>query len=255
MQDYIVESVDKAIDLLMAVARKPNIGVTELAKKTGVTKSRAFRLLHTMEQRKIIKRTSESTYGLGEAMLVLGITASTQTDVIRLATPILEELCQRVNETVQLRIVDGLDALCIAKAEPSRDLRVHANVGRRRPLYAGSPKCLLAFQPQEFIDRCVPLKPPALTAQTPKSRAAILEELTKIRRQGYCVSRGEVSDHQVSCAAPVFALDNSVVATIHVVAPAFRIRESELEHIIRIATSAAQRLSRALGWSEEETAV
>lgn len=251
MQDYVVNSVDKAFDLLMAVARKPNVGVTELARKTGITKSRAYRLLHTMEQRSIVKRTTDNAYGLGDAMLVLGITASTQTDVIRLATPILEELCQRVNETVQLRIVDRTEALCIAKAEPSRDLRVHANVGRRRPLYAGSPKCLLAFQPQEFIDRCVPYRPPALTANTPKSRSAILEELRKIRKQGYCVSRGEVSDHQVSCAAPVFAIDNSVVASIHVVAPAFRIRESELDHIIRIATSAAERLSKSLGWSAD----
>lgn len=251
MQNYIVESVDKALDLLMSVARNPNVGVTELAHKTGISKSRAFRLLHTMEQRKIIKRTGETTYGLGDAMLVLSVTASTQTDLIRLATPMLEELCQRVNETVQLRIIDGTEALCIAKAEPSRDLRVHANVGRRRPLYAGSPKCLLAFQPQEFIDRCVPHRPAALTVNTPKSRTAILEELRKVRQQGYCVSRGEVSDHQISCAAPVFAIDNSVVASIHVVAPAFRIKDSELDHIIRLATSAAARLSKSFGWSEK----
>ncbi|WP_313137920.1 IclR family transcriptional regulator [Paracoccus jeotgali] len=249
-QDYTVDSVDKAFDLLMAVARKPNAGVTELALKVGLTKSRAYRLLHTMEQRRIVKRTGESAYGLGHAMLILGITASSQTDMIRLATPILEELCQRVNETVQLRTIDGTEALCVAKAEPSRDLRVHANVGRRRPLYAGSPKCLLAFQSQKFIDQCVPDNPTPLTSSTPNSREAILEELKKIRRQGYCVSRGEVSDHQVSCAAPVFVIDNSVVASVHVVAPAFRIRDSELEHIIRLATSSAERLSRALGWSE-----
>ena len=41
MQNYIVESVDKALDLLMEVARKPNIGVTDLARKTGLNKSRA----------------------------------------------------------------------------------------------------------------------------------------------------------------------------------------------------------------------
>lgn len=248
-QDYLVDSVDKAINLLMEVARNPNTGVTDLARKTGLTKSRAYRLLHTMEQKMIVKRTSDNAYGLGEAMLILGITASSQTDILRLATPILEDLCQRVNETVQLRAIDGMEALCIAKAEPSRDLRVHANVGRRRPLYAGSPKCLLAYQPQAFIDQCVPLMPDRLTANTPPTRGAVLEQLTKIRRQGYCISRGEVGDHQVSCAAPVFSLDNSVFASIHIVAPAFRIHESELEHMIRLATASAERLSRALGWT------
>jgi len=249
VQDYNVESVGKAFDLLMAVARSPGAGVTDLARKTDLTKSRAYRLLHTMEQRQIVKRTSDGTYGLGDAMLILGITASSQTDMIRLATPILEDLCQRVNETVQLRTIDGTEAICIAKAEPSRDLRVHANVGRRRPLYAGSPKCLLAFQSSRFIEECVPLTPAAITNHTPRTRGAILQELTRIRRQGYCISRGEVSDHQVSCAAPVRTIDASVVATVHTVAPAFRIGDSELEHIIRLTTDAANRLSSALGWT------
>lgn len=252
MQDYVVESVDKAFELLMQVARDQGLGVTDLAKKTGLTKSRAFRLLHTMEQRGIISRTERSTYRLGTGMLVLGITASSQIDLIRFATPILEDLCQRVNETVQLRTVDGNEALCIAKAEPSRDLRVHANVGRRRPLYAGSPKCLLAYQDAAFIDRCVPPRPVPLTDNTLRSRGLILTELERIRENGYCVSRGEVSEHQISCAAPVFSIDNSIVATIHVVAPAFRIGASDLDHIIRVTTQSAKRLSTALGWSEDQ---
>lgn len=252
MQNYTVNSVDKAFELLLQVARDQGLGVTELAKKTGLTKSRAYRLLHTMEQRGFISRTQNSTYRLGTGMLVLGITASSQIDLIRFATPILEDLCQRVNETVQLRAVDGHDALCIAKAEPSRDLRVHANVGRRRPLYAGSPKCLLAYQDAAFIDRCVPARPLPLTENTPRSRGLILAELARIRESGYCVSRGEVSEHQVSCAAPVFAIDNSVVATIHVVAPAFRIGASELDHIIRVTIQSAERLSTALGWTKDQ---
>ncbi|MCA1971226.1 MAG: IclR family transcriptional regulator [Caenispirillum sp.] len=250
-QNYTVESVNKALDLLMMVARKPGSGVTELAQKTGLTKSRAYRLLHTMEQRRIVKMTRESTYVLGDSMLILGITASAQMDIIRLAMPILEDCCQRVNETVQLRTIDGTEALCIAKAEPSRDLRVHANVGRRRPLYAGSPKCLLAFQSPAFIQQCIPDRPAPLTANTPKTRAAILEELAKIRSQGYCVSRGEVSDHQISCAAPVYTIDNSVIASVHVVAPAFRIGPPELQHMIRLTTASAERLSIALGWTKE----
>ncbi|MFV0490297.1 MAG: IclR family transcriptional regulator [Pseudorhodobacter sp.] len=250
MTKYIVESVDKAIDLLMAVARNPGVGVTDLSRNTHLAKSRAYRLLHTMEQRRIIRKDKSGGYSFGEAMLILGVNASSQTDLIRLATPILENLCHRINETVQLRILDGFEALCIAKAEPTRDLRVHANVGKRRPLYAGSPKGLLAFQPQKFINRCVPLKPPRLTALTPRSQSAVLAALGEIRKQGFCISRGEVSEHQVSCSVPVFALDENAIATIHIVAPDFRIRDSDLDHIVSLAKSAARQLSRGLGWNK-----
>lgn len=205
-------------------------------------------MLHTMEQRQILSRTPNGGYSLGEAMLILGITATSQTELIRMATPILEDLCLRVNETVQLRIVDGFEALCIAKAEPSRDLRVHANVGKRRPLYAGSPKCLLAYQSTAFIEQCLPARIPALTPLTPRTRKAVLQELELIRSQGHCVSRGEISDHQVSCSAPVFSMGKNAIATIHVVAPDFRIGPNELDHIVRLVMSAAERLSIGLGW-------
>ncbi|KZB55898.1 IclR family transcriptional regulator [Thalassospira xiamenensis] len=249
-ENYQVESVSKAFDLLMAVARYPHSGVTDLAKKTDLTKSRAFRLLHTMEQRQVVIRDKENGYRLGNSMLVLGITASSQIDLVKLANPILEELCQRVNETVQLRILDGNEALCIAKCEPSRDLRVHAVVGRRRPLYAGSPKALLAFQPRETIERCVPAKPEKFTSNSLGTRGAILAELSKIQQQRYCLSRGEVSDQLVSIAAPVFAMDGSAIAALNVAAPAFRTHDSELEHIIRLVTSSAERLSVGLGWQK-----
>jgi len=246
-EKYIIESVDKAFSLLIEVARSPRSNLTNLAEKAKLNKSRAYRLLYTMEQRKVIKKEENNTYSLGDTMLILGITASAQLDLIRLATPIMEDLCQRVNETVQLRTVDHLDALCIAKTEPSRDLRVHANIGRRRPLYTGSPKCLLAYQSQEFIDRCIPDYPPPLTDHTPRTRDEVLQALASIRQQGYCVSRGEVDTHQIACSAPVFSFNNAIVATIHVVAPKFRVGESELEHMIRQVTSAAERLSAELG--------
>ncbi|WP_223111532.1 IclR family transcriptional regulator [Billgrantia pellis] len=254
-KNYSVNSVGKAFDLLMAVARKPDSGITDLAKSTGMTKSRVFRLLHTMEQCRVVARVENNGYRLGTAMLVMGITANSQIDLVKLADPILEELCQRVNETVQLRILDGNEALCVAKCEPSRDLRVHAIVGRRRPLYAGSMKALLAFQSQEMIERCVPSKPERFTQNTPRSRGNILSELTKIRQQMYCISRGEVSEQLVSVAAPVFTMDGTVIAALNVAAPAFRTHDSELEHIIRLVTSSAERLSVGLGRKKEESTI
>ncbi|KGF70893.1 hypothetical protein LL06_02080 [Hoeflea sp. BAL378] len=246
MQNYTVESVDKAFDLLMSVARNPDLGVTELAKQTDMGKSRAYRLLHTMEQKRFVQRSAKGAYKLGDAMLILGITASSQNDLVRLAGPALDDLCRRVNETVLLRVLDGYEALCVSKVEPSRDLRVNVTVGRRRPLYAGSPKCILAFQSPQFIDRCIPQRIPPITSKTPKSRGAVLNELAKIRSQGYCVSTGEISEDQISCAAPIFALDNTAIAAIHVVSPAFRIQDSDLEHIIRVTTSTAAQLSKTL---------
>src|SRR5690606_9958223 len=110
-----------------------------------------------------------------------------------------------------------------------------------------SPKCLLAYQSPEFIERCIPDYPTPFTDHTLRTRDEVLQALAQIRKQGYCVSRGEVDAHQVACSAPVFSFNNSIVATLHAVGPKFRIGDSELEHIIRQVTSAAKRLSAELG--------
>jgi predicted transcriptional regulator len=47
--NYIVDSVDSALKLLSHVAEHPGLGVTELANQLGINKSRAYRMLCTLE--------------------------------------------------------------------------------------------------------------------------------------------------------------------------------------------------------------
>lgn len=56
MTDYTISAVDEALALLLIVAQKPGLGVTELAKVSGNTKARAFRILFTLEQRNFVVR-------------------------------------------------------------------------------------------------------------------------------------------------------------------------------------------------------
>ncbi len=54
---YTVDAVSEAMKLLFLVAETPDKGVTELAKLSGNTKARAFRLLTTLEQSGMVQRT------------------------------------------------------------------------------------------------------------------------------------------------------------------------------------------------------
>jgi len=54
--DYTVAAVDEALKLLFLLAHAPGLGLTELAKRSVITKARAFRLLTTLEQRDLVRR-------------------------------------------------------------------------------------------------------------------------------------------------------------------------------------------------------
>lgn len=249
IKNYKIQSVDTALVVLMEVARRPGCGVSEIARSIGETKAKTFRMLHTLEQHAMVFHDSSHGYRLGDAILVLGTAASGQIDLVKLASPIMEDLGLKVNETVQLRLRDNAEALCIAKFEPSRDLRVHAVIGRRRPLYAGSSKVILAFLPKAERDRQLPQKLTAFTRNTLTKRNLLENEIDRIRTDGYCVSRGEVSDQLVAVSAPVFAIDGNVIACLNIAAPSFRTQDSDINRFIKLVTQAAKSVSKGLGYA------
>ena len=47
--DYTIAAIDRALKLLEIVAESQNIGLSELARLTGTTKTLAFRMATTLE--------------------------------------------------------------------------------------------------------------------------------------------------------------------------------------------------------------
>lgn len=245
---YIVESVDEALGLLSLVAQAPGLGVTELSKRSGITKARAFRLLSTLEERGFVQRQAEgAVYQLGSASLLIGMAAVAQVSLVRQAAKYLESLGARFNENVQVRIRDGLETVCVARWESAHDLRIHTSIGSKRPLHAGaSGKLLLAFAPDAVAEQALGADLPKFTPRTP-SRSKLTQELARIRKQDYAVSHGEISADVVSVAAPVRDGSGQVMAAISIAAPASRAPD-EGEMFIAPLVDAARALSAELGW-------
>lgn len=241
-----IQSVELALSILTEVSKQPDLRLTEIASKLGETKSRTLRSLRTMQHRGFIHKTPDQGYRLGHTMLLLAAAASTQIDLVKIAGPILETLGTKVNESVQLRIRDNNEALCIAKFEAPRDLRVHVRTGGRRPLHAGSSKVLLAHLSRKLQLALIPDPLSPLTPRTITDRDILLEELDRIREQGYCISRGEVRDHLVAVSVPVKGFDNMVVASLNVVAPAVRTEQADLDRFLQLLLEATEKLSAGL---------
>jgi DNA-binding IclR family transcriptional regulator len=250
MQSYSVAAVDYAVDVLLAVAEMPDQGVSEIARRLGGSKQRIFRMLHTLEARGFLVRDAASKgYRLGFLALTLGTSAQEQNDLVRLAGLLIRALTETTHETVQLRIRDGGETVCVAKSEPKRDVRVNATVGRRSPLHVGSSKMFLAYMPQEEAERIIAVGLRRFTPNTITDPDRLRARLAAIRAAGHCISRGEMSIDLVSITAPVFDARGKLSATINVAAPAARVTDERAEEILRLAKDTAQQLSQLLGHS------
>jgi IclR family KDG regulon transcriptional repressor len=248
--EYTVAAVDEALGLLLLVATTPDLGVTELARRSGNTKARAYRLLTTLEGRNFVERHGDpAVYRLGTQSLMIGLAANEQIGLVTHAQRHLDQLREQFNETTQLRIMDGLETVCVAVAESTRDLRVSTHIGRRRPLYAGSSgKVMLAFGTDELRKSVMEGAFQKFTGNT-LSKTKLNQELVKVRAQGYATSSGEFTSEVTSIAAPVRDASGSVIATIVMSVPDTRAGEKALKGYIAGIVKQAALLSKELGYS------
>jgi IclR family KDG regulon transcriptional repressor len=247
---YQVSSVDTALSLLEVIAQQPGSGVTEIAQRSGNTKSQVFRLLYTLEQRGYVRKDPATrTYTLGYRALYLGERGREQIDLVRLAQPLIEELSTRCMENVYLIAREGLNSVCIALKEAPQQLRLYAQVGRKGPLHAGGgSKVLLAYAPQDV--RQAVLKSPleTFTSSTITDPSALEVVLNKIRQDGYHLALSDLDEGAYSLSAPIRDYSGAVVAALSIAGPAFRLDDEKETAYRTLLMDYSQKISQLLGW-------
>jgi DNA-binding IclR family transcriptional regulator len=247
---YTVDAVSQAMELLFLVAEQPGLGVTELAKRSGNTKARAFRLLGTLEEKGLVRRQEPfATYYLGAKSLFLGAAGQRQVTVANIAATLLPEIGAQCNESVLVRVRDGTDTVCVALWEAPHAIRVHSQLGHRRELYYGaSGKLLLAHAPDDVREAVLSAKREKFTPNTITSRAQLEKELKKIREQGYSISIAEKAADTVAIAAPIHDAHGVVVATLSMTAPTSRVPLDGLQKYVDMIKAGAARFSADFGY-------
>ncbi|MCR4424932.1 MAG: IclR family transcriptional regulator [Firmicutes bacterium] len=242
---------DRIIDVLECfTVDQHEWGVTELANHLGMHKSVIHRILSSLDARGYVRRNPHTkTYTLGLRCLDLGYTVLERMDVRTVALPYMRELVRTVNETVMLHIVDGDQALCIAKVESSQGLKCTSRLGSRVPLHAGAvTKLLLAYLPDEQVERILarPLK--RFTEYTVTDPVVLRAQLEQIRRDGYCVTAQEVDLGSIGPAAPIRDHTGAVIASMSVSAPIIRMPDEKLNQVVQLLLATVEQVSGELGY-------
>jgi IclR family transcriptional regulator, KDG regulon repressor len=245
---YTIASLDAALTLLETIADQPGLGVTELARRTGSTKSQVFRQLYTLQERGYVhKDPATRTYGLGYRPLYVAERARRQTNLIRQAQPFLEELAERSRENVHLIVRDGVHSVCVALCESPQNLRLYAQVGRKGPLHAGGgSKVLLAYAPSEVRQQVLSGPLERFNDATITDPAELERVLEAIVRDGWHLALEDIDEGAFALSAPIRDHADRVVAALSIAGPVYRLDESaEAQHRAMVLDYAG-RISRSL---------
>lgn len=246
-----VQSVDRAITVLDILARTGSAGVIEIAREMGVHKSTASRLLAALDARGMVNQNRErGKYQLGFTVLRLANSIPRRLSLVKEAGPILEELAERFQETVNLAVLRSRYAVNVDQAMGPSSLATTNWVGRLTPLHAtSSGKVLLAglsADRREEILRETGL--PARTAKTVTSRSELEKSLVEIAAAGYSIVHEEFEIGLNGIAVPVHDHTGSVAGALSISGPSFRFTPEETPGLIEDLKQAALRISTRMGY-------
>ena len=227
------------------------MGVTEAARRLGLGKSTAHRLLNTLTEERLLERDPRTgAYRLGLAMFELGRSVSTYSILHEVCVPVMDQLRAATKATVQVSVLDGREVVYVERRETASTLRMFGRVGHRFPANCtGSGKALLAFLPPSRLEEL--LDGWELTGRTEASVsdvAVLRAQLAEIRERGWSENVNEAEMGVASVAAPIRDADGAVVAAISVVVPTAGLNGDALKRYPRPCQDAAAAVSRRLGY-------
>lgn len=252
-ENYIVSSLVRGLQILSTFTPKqPALKVSEIAEKTGLDQATVFRFVYTLEKLGYLLRDEDTKrYRQSVRMLTLSLPARQGIPVREVSIPKMFELSQKVNETVTLAILDGVEAVTIGIAEIQEKIVFSTPIGHRSPAYCTAMgKALIAFQPMDIWDRLIPrIEFIAYTERTIVDPEQFREELIKTRRQGYAIQDGELIANMSSIAAPVIDFHHDVAGSIAISGFSMQLlHEDHTDAIIHELLKTAQTASAELGY-------
>lgn len=221
-----------------------------LSSALELPKTSLLQLLRALEGSGYVQRHG-GVYLLGPASFRMGTLITSNNSAIGASRAVLQHLLEQSGESVLLGgfTADRKFGVYTERLESPHAIRFAPAVGEQRPLYCtGIGKALLAFSPaSEAAEYIRTLKLQRYTKHTLGSKAALAEELARIRQRGVAVSIEEMVEGGAAIAAPVFEAGGGLRGCVVIAAPAARLRAHgpELERLIR---QGGERLSQILGF-------
>jgi IclR family transcriptional regulator, acetate operon repressor len=247
------QAVLRAVALLKAFTDSaPEQGLTDLARKAGLNKTTAFRMLTALESAGLIAKNVETeAYRLGPEAIALGGRALRSNHLYLASRPELEALARKTGETATLEVLMGAETLILDEVLAHHFIGTMPSVGTRWPAHTTSTgKAMLAHRIDAELAEFLETRLGKPTQYSIASASALKRELLKTKERGYAIAKEELEIGFVAVGAPVRNHEAVVVAAISLGGPSVRMTDERLKSVAPLVVQAADRISKRLGYSK-----
>ena len=210
-----------------------HLTLAELANRTGLARSTAHRLASELVALRLLEHDPGGGYSLGTGLWELGELAPVSLHLRETALPSLQTLYEATGENVHLAVLEGVEALYVARVTGTTSIPTVTRMGGRLPLHTtGVGKALLAGRDDDWLARYFSAPLLRETAFSITDEQRLRAELALARRRGYASTRQEMTLGNVSIAAALPPLTGLPPAAVGVVTHLARVDEARLAPLV-----------------------
>lgn len=248
-----LQSLNRAISVLECLAVTPlGMGLSQLARETGMSKSTVLRILRTWQDNNYVVQKADSCYYVDWKFFVLAGTRSQAQDLRNTAHPYLQELSDASHETSHLALLVDDEVVYVDQIQGRQEVGVATKIGRRVPIYAvASGKAILAYLDEVSVARILENVTP-FTPRTIVDRRAMIADIEGTRRRGYSIAKGEFTKDVGSVGAPILDSRGVPKAAVSIVFPLVGITNERIKVLGESVSKAASSVSAELGWFKKD---
>jgi IclR family transcriptional regulator, pca regulon regulatory protein len=255
-----VQSLERGLAVIRAFdGKRPELGLSEVARETGLTRATARRFLLTLVWLGYVRQEG-NRFSLRPRVLELGYSYLSALSLPELAQPHMESLVAQVNESSSIAVLDDTDIVYVVRVPTTRIMSITIAVGTRLPAYPTSMgRVLLAALDADALDeRLARMEIRSLTPSTVSGTETLRRELDRVRTQGWAAVDQELEQGVRSVAVPLRAADGTVSAAMNVSVHASRmsmqvLRKQVLPSLLRTAEAIEAELGAVAAPSARRT--
>ena len=246
---YQAPTVKKAFQILKLLSNtERGLGISELSKSLGISKSTVHGITSALEEEGAITRDPlTKRYTLGFTLFEVGRLAHSQTALIDLARPIMEGLMEKTQESVFLGALNRERVTILNIAESRNDLKITSPIGTSIPLLAAATgKVFVAYMGETLAKEII--KEKGLTQYTENTITDpedYLKEIRRVREEGYAVDYEEYIPG-VRAVASLIRGEKRIISAIWVVGFKSSLDDSKMKFVIEATKEAAEAITRRI---------
>lgn len=217
--DYAIKSVGRTFAVLEELAKEGELGVSELAKRTGLHKNNVFRALATLITAGYVEQ-KDGNYSVSYKVLNIAERLKQRMVIIKVTEPIIAELTRKTGETSSVAVLKKENLMFIVQVESPHDLKVTREL----------------FCPYDISEDASGIL-----------LSAIESGDEEVKKRGYVVHSDGVI---FSMAVPIRDASGGIPGAVSIAIPVVRITEAEPEaKYLSSILEVAEKISSSLGYT------